>query len=214
MPSDKKVYRLREAILMSKRLGRPLTAEINNKERIGGWGYGIIWKEKYGIRDYLPREAAPQPVPAPEPMRQPDKDPSIDEMLEELEATGALLQETKSELEQMKRNVMEREGKRPARKPEVTTRYEAADSQANQTETVKKADDSLMNRADAAMEANRLEEAFSLYEEAARQGLAEAQFKCGSMYDKGLGVADDVAKALDWYEKAAVQGHADAQKYI
>lgn len=114
----------------------------------------------------------------------------------------------------MKRNVMERRGKRPSRKPEVTTRHEAADSQANQTETVKKADDSLMNQADAAMEANRLEEAFSLYEEAARQGLAEAQFKCGSMYDKGLGVADDVAKALDWYEKAAVQGHADAQKYI
>ena len=34
MPSDKKVYRLREAILMSKRLGRPLTEEEMKKYEV------------------------------------------------------------------------------------------------------------------------------------------------------------------------------------
>jgi len=34
MPSDKKVYRLREAILMSKRLGRPLAEEEMKKYEI------------------------------------------------------------------------------------------------------------------------------------------------------------------------------------
>ena len=33
-PSDKKVYRLREAILMSKKLGRPLTEEELKKYEV------------------------------------------------------------------------------------------------------------------------------------------------------------------------------------
>ncbi len=34
MPSDRKVYRLREAILMSKRLGRPLTKDEMKKYEV------------------------------------------------------------------------------------------------------------------------------------------------------------------------------------
>ena len=43
------------------------------------------------------------------------------------------------------------------------------------------------------------------------QGDAEAQYKLGSMYDEGEGVAADSTEAVKWYRKAAEQGHANAQ---
>lgn len=42
-------------------------------------------------------------------------------------------------------------------------------------------------------------------------GAANAQFFCGYLYGEGQGTAKDPAKALKWYEKAALQGHAAAQ---
>ena len=45
----------------------------------------------------------------------------------------------------------------------------------------------------------------------AEQGDANAQYKLGFMYDKGLGVPQDYAKAVKWYRKATEQGYADAQ---
>lgn len=44
-------------------------------------------------------------------------------------------------------------------------------------------------------------------EKAAKQGLLEAQVVMAAMYDRGLGVKQDVKKATGWYEKAAKQGH-------
>ena len=44
----------------------------------------------------------------------------------------------------------------------------------------------------------------------AEQGDAEVQFILGSMYEKGTGVRQDKGKAVEWYQKAAAQGHADA----
>lgn len=44
----------------------------------------------------------------------------------------------------------------------------------------------------------------------AKDGDIEAQFKCGEMYDKGLGTEKDSVKAFFWYEKAAEQGCSDA----
>ncbi|NDC10498.1 MAG: sel1 repeat family protein, partial [Oxalobacteraceae bacterium] len=46
---------------------------------------------------------------------------------------------------------------------------------------------------------------------AAEQGDAEAQFALGGMYDDGVGVRHDMLVATEWYRKAAVQGHVDAQ---
>jgi TPR repeat protein len=58
-------------------------------------------------------------------------------------------------------------------------------------------------------------QALAWFEQAARQGLAEAQFHLGNMYAYGLvatDVADDSARlAAQWYFEAARQGHADAQ---
>jgi localization factor PodJL len=47
-------------------------------------------------------------------------------------------------------------------------------------------------------------------ERAAQAGLAPAQFRLGSMYDKGLGVRKDFAEARRLYLAAAAKGHAKA----
>ena len=42
------------------------------------------------------------------------------------------------------------------------------------------------------------------------QGFAKAQFKLGTFYERGKGVAQDIKLAADWYGKAASQGYAAA----
>lgn len=45
----------------------------------------------------------------------------------------------------------------------------------------------------------------------AERGLPAAQFNLGLLYANGQGLAKDDVQARQWWEKAAVQGHADAQ---
>jgi TPR repeat protein len=45
----------------------------------------------------------------------------------------------------------------------------------------------------------------------ANKGQASAQYSLGRMYELGIKVAVDKAKALAWYKKSAEQGYADAQ---
>jgi len=45
----------------------------------------------------------------------------------------------------------------------------------------------------------------------AQSGNADAQYRLGLLYEKGQGVEQDHAKAVNWYTKAAERGHADAQ---
>ncbi|MBF0185127.1 MAG: SEL1-like repeat protein [Magnetococcales bacterium] len=45
----------------------------------------------------------------------------------------------------------------------------------------------------------------------AEQGDADAQFKLGFMYAKGVTVAMDGREALKWLSKAAEQGHRGAE---
>src|SRR5437763_10405072 len=52
------------------------------------------------------------------------------------------------------------------------------------------------------------------YREAAEQGLAEAQFRVGLMYENGQGVARDDGEALRWYRKAAGQAHLKSQSNL
>lgn len=53
--------------------------------------------------------------------------------------------------------------------------------------------------------------AMVVYQKAADQGQAYAQYKLGVLYSNGLGVAQDHVAARAWYEKAAKQGNAAAQ---
>jgi hypothetical protein len=49
------------------------------------------------------------------------------------------------------------------------------------------------------------------YQEAAKQGNLEAQFKLGDMYSYGNGVTQDYKEAERWYQEAAKQGHLAAK---
>ncbi len=49
---------------------------------------------------------------------------------------------------------------------------------------------------------------------AAQQGDAEAQYRLGLFYDRGVGVKKDRGAAVKWYRKAASQGHVKAQEAL
>lgn len=49
------------------------------------------------------------------------------------------------------------------------------------------------------------------YKQAARQGVAYAQFRLGYDYLQGVGTKVNKAKALEWWSQAAAQGHALSQ---
>ena len=53
--------------------------------------------------------------------------------------------------------------------------------------------------------------AIELWTEAAELGSTEAQFILGNKYNEGEGVTKDEAKAVQHWEKAAVQGHANSR---
>jgi TPR repeat protein len=55
------------------------------------------------------------------------------------------------------------------------------------------------------------EEKFEATLKAAEQGLADAQFQLGYMYERGEGVPKDETESAKWYRKAAEQGVAMAQ---
>ncbi|MHB9147984.1 MAG: tetratricopeptide repeat protein [Candidatus Amoebophilus sp.] len=57
-------------------------------------------------------------------------------------------------------------------------------------------------------------QAFNWIRESAIQKYVEAQYVIGLFYRNGYGVDKDYAKAKEWYEKAANQGHAKAQREL
>src|SRR3989344_196759 len=56
-----------------------------------------------------------------------------------------------------------------------------------------------------------VEERSAQLQKQANSGDADAQFNLGVMYNKGEGVPEDAAKAVEWFQKAAAQGHDKAQ---
>ena len=63
---------------------------------------------------------------------------------------------------------------------------------------------------DGQVGAGRAEEAAQLLLGAARAGLPQAQFRLGTLYERGTGVAQSRAEAVAWYELAAERGHVRA----
>jgi hypothetical protein len=53
--------------------------------------------------------------------------------------------------------------------------------------------------------------ALAAWSEAAAAGNSEAQFRLGQLYARGHGVVANIGDALVWYQRAAAQGHAEAQ---
>ena len=54
------------------------------------------------------------------------------------------------------------------------------------------------------------EKSFELFTKAAAQGDPEAMFELGKLYEKGIGTKQDIARAMELYEKSADLGFADA----
>ena len=58
-------------------------------------------------------------------------------------------------------------------------------------------------------------EAVRWYRKAAEQGIADAQWKLGHLYQYGsLGISEDKAEAIKWYRKAAEQGDEFAKECL
>ena len=55
---------------------------------------------------------------------------------------------------------------------------------------------------------------FDTLKRTAEGGNADAQNKLGERYSLGFGVAQNDAEAKKWYQRAADQGHADAQYHL
>ena len=92
-----------------------------------------------------------------------------------------------------------------------------AESQKKEAETQRRqADDILKNATDiiVSVEDNiddvTRREVFALFQAGAAHGAAEAMRALGGSYETGSGVAQDYAKAREWYEKAAAKGDARA----
>jgi len=58
---------------------------------------------------------------------------------------------------------------------------------------------------------NDMQTAVSWYRKAAKQTYAPAQYRLGTMYDDGRGVAKNHDKAREWYQLAADQGMVEAR---
>lgn len=62
-----------------------------------------------------------------------------------------------------------------------------------------------------AAEAGNYAEAYCIWKPLAEHGHANAQYRLGWLYAKGLGLAVNGERALQWWRSAAELGHADAQ---
>lgn len=60
----------------------------------------------------------------------------------------------------------------------------------------------------------RADKAIQLYQKAAEQGLAQAQFNLGVCYYNGEGVARDRTAAKRWLQRAADQGNEKAKEVM
>ncbi len=65
--------------------------------------------------------------------------------------------------------------------------------------------------AETAGTAKKFQESFWQVYTSALRGERVAEYQVGVMYERGMGVERDQAKAAEWYEKSAWQGYVDAQ---
>jgi TPR repeat protein len=71
-----------------------------------------------------------------------------------------------------------------------------------------------LNRAKAALQLRKLDEAARRFDKLARAGHPVAQFYMGRLTAMGQGVPRDMAGANVWFERSARQGHAEAQAVL
>ena len=72
----------------------------------------------------------------------------------------------------------------------------------------------MMDQARACSDRKDFAGALHWYERAAREGCAEALYRCGAMYAGGQGTKQDLARSFAWLEKAAALDHEEAKTVI
>lgn len=71
-----------------------------------------------------------------------------------------------------------------------------------------------LNRAKAAMQLKKFDEAAARFEKLARTGHPVAQFYMGRLNAQGFGMPQDMPKAVEWFQLSAKQGYVDAQAVL
>lgn len=71
-----------------------------------------------------------------------------------------------------------------------------------------------LNRAKAAMQLKKHDEAAARFESLARAGNPVAQFYMGRLTAMGLGAAKDIPRAVEWFQLSAKQGYVEAQAVL
>jgi TPR repeat protein len=71
-----------------------------------------------------------------------------------------------------------------------------------------------LNRAKAAMQLKKFDEAAARFEKLARAGNAVAQFYMGRLTAMGAGVQKDMPKAVEWFRQSAEQGYFEAEAVL
>lgn len=74
--------------------------------------------------------------------------------------------------------------------------------------------DLLVELGDKYFSEKKFEEAFKHYSEASDLGSPVAQYNLATCYRYGFGIGKDMDKAVEYYQKAAALGHADAKKML
>jgi len=119
------------------------------------------------------------------------------------------------ELEQAERAAARNAGSE--REPVLTDTSEVADDGESAgeeaTEAPRLSDDQRagLQAGQQAFNAQDYEAAFKAWRPLAEQGVADAQYGIGFMYESGWGVEEDFSKAFRWYQLAAQQGHVQSQ---
>ena len=72
----------------------------------------------------------------------------------------------------------------------------------------------LMTYTHASAQQEHWESVFDFQLKVAKMGSLSGQFRVAEMYEEGRGVDRDLQKALEWYEKASLQGHKEAARRI
>jgi TPR repeat protein len=108
-------------------------------------------------------------------------------------------------------------GHTPESEPEVVSVSEPQTASAQGLEPVSEALFSvseMMDQARACSDRKDFAGALHWYERAAREGCAEALYRCGAMYAEGQGTKQDLARSFAWVEKAAALDHEEAKTVI
>jgi hypothetical protein len=71
-----------------------------------------------------------------------------------------------------------------------------------------------LNRAKAAFQLKKYDEAAARFQKLAEAGNPVAQFFLGRMAATGLGMPKDLARAIHWWQRSAEQGYAEAQAVL